>query len=218
MSDTAAPFHYDIVGSFLRPEKLKTARAQFAEGAISHDGLEAVENEAIKELVAQQKAAGLHAVTDGEFRRSMWHLDFLTELLGCEEVGAEHWSVHFKGHQPKSKTVVITDKVDFGEHPFLKHFAFTNSVAGGTLVKQTIPSPTMLHLICCVREENYTPIACVQTLPPRTAKQSRRSTMQAAATCSSTTLPGASYATRTSALLMKHAASTWTNWSATTST
>lgn len=87
MSDTAAPFHYDIVGSFLRPEKLKTARAQFAEGAISHDELEAVENEAIKELVAQQKAAGLHAVTDGEFRRSMWHLDFLTELLGCEEVG-----------------------------------------------------------------------------------------------------------------------------------
>ena len=151
MSDTAAPFHYDIVGSFLRPEKLKTARAQFAEGAISHDELEAVENEAIKELVAQQKAAGLHAVTDGEFRRSMWHLDFLTELLGCEEVGAEHWSVHFKGHQPKSKTVVITDKVDFGEHPFLKHFAFTNSIAGGTLVKQTIPSPTMLHLICCVR-------------------------------------------------------------------
>ena len=63
MSDTAAPFHYDIVGSFLRPEKLKTARAQFAEGAISHDELEAVENEAIKELVAQQKAAGLHAVT-----------------------------------------------------------------------------------------------------------------------------------------------------------
>lgn len=159
MSDTAAPFHYDIVGSFLRPGKLKTARAQFAEGAISHDELEAVENEAIKELVAQQKAAGLHAVTDGEFRRSMWHLDFLTELLGCEEVGAEHWSVHFKGHQPKSKTVVITDKVDFGEHPFLKHFAFTNSVAGDTLVKQTIPSPTMLHLICCVREENYTPIA-----------------------------------------------------------
>ena len=86
-------------------------------------------------------------------------LDLPAELLGCEEVGAEHWSVHFKGHQPKSKTVVITDKVDFGEHPFLKHFAFTNSVAGGTLVKQTIPSPTMLHLICCVREENYTPIA-----------------------------------------------------------
>ena len=71
MSDTAAPFHYDIVGSFLRPEKLKTARAQFAEGSISHDELEAVENEAIEELVAQQKAAGLHAVTDGEFRRSI---------------------------------------------------------------------------------------------------------------------------------------------------
>ena len=90
MSTNAAPFHYDIVGSFLRPEKLKEARARFAEGAISHDQLEAVEDEAIKELVEQQKAAGLYAVTDGEFRRSMWHLDFLTELVGCEEAGAEH--------------------------------------------------------------------------------------------------------------------------------
>lgn len=102
MSDTAAPFHYDIVGSFLRPEKLKTARAQFAEGAISHDELEAVENEAIKELVAQQKAAGLHAVTDGEFRRSMWlglpyRASWLRRGRGKALVGS------LQGHQPNRR-------------------------------------------------------------------------------------------------------------------
>ncbi len=153
-----APFHYDIVGSFLRPEALKEARKAFAEETISQEQLTAAEDAAIKELVEQQKASGLKAVTDGEFRRSMWHLDFLTGLVGTEEVGAEHWSVHFQGHQPKSKTVVITDKLGFGAHPFLDHFKFTQEAAGDTLVKQTIPSPTMLHLICCVREEHYTPI------------------------------------------------------------
>lgn len=156
MSD--APFRYDVVGSFLRPAELKEARAQFAKGEIDAAALTAVEDKAIAELVEQEKASGLKAVTDGEFRRSMWHLDYLTALGGTREVGAEAWSVHFKEHQPKSKTVVITDKVEFGDHPFLKHFAYTQKVAGDTLVKQTIPSPTMLHLICCVREKNYVAI------------------------------------------------------------
>ena len=155
---TAAPFRFDIVGSFLRPATLKDARVKFAQGEISQEELAQAEDAAIETLIEQEKASGLHAVTDGEFRRSMWHLDFLTALDGCAEVGAEHWSVHFKGHQPKSKTVVIEDKIGFGEHLFLKHFAFTQNAAGDTLVKQTIPSPAMLHLICCVREENYQPI------------------------------------------------------------
>lgn len=158
MTQPLAPFRHDIVGSFLRPKALKDARAAFAEGKIDQAQLTEVEDMAIEELVAQEKATGLKAVTDGEFRRSMWHLDFLTALEGCREVGAEHWSVHFQGHQPKSKTVVIDGKVGFGDHPFLKHFAFTQKAAQGTLVKQTIPSPTMLHLICCVREEHYRPI------------------------------------------------------------
>ena len=158
MATERAPFRYDIVGSFLRPAALKEARARFAEGALTADELTQAEDAAIEELVGQEIASGLHAVTDGEFRRSMWHLDFLTELEGTKEVGAEHWSVHFQGHQPKSKTVVIDGKVGFGDHPFLKHFAFTNKVSGDTLVKQTIPSPSMLHLICCVREEHYPPI------------------------------------------------------------
>lgn len=158
MPSPRPPYRYDVVGSFLRPEKLKDARARFAKGLIDKKELTDVENEAIKELVEQEKAAALFAVTDGEFRRSMWHLDFLTELKGCREVGAEHWSVEFKGHQPQSKTVVIDGQIGFGEHPFLDHFAYTASVAGDTTVKQTIPSPSMLHLICCVREENYEPI------------------------------------------------------------
>lgn len=155
---TKAPYRYDVVGSFLRPASLKEARAKFAQGEISQDELTAAEDAAIKELIDQEKASGLQAVTNGEFRRSMWHLDFLTALDGCVEVGAEHWSVEFKGHQPKSRTVVVADKVGFGDHPFLKHFAFTRDAAGDVAVKQTIPSPTMLHLICCVREENYQPI------------------------------------------------------------
>lgn len=158
MTKPLAPFRFDIVGSFLRPDYLKEARAQFAAGNITQEELTATEDKAIIELIEKEKAVGLNAVTDGEFRRSMWHLDFLAALDGVKEVGAEHWSVEFKGHQPKSKTVVIDGTVDFNDHPFLQHFLFTKKAAGETLVKQTIPSPTMLHLICCVREENYQPI------------------------------------------------------------
>ncbi len=158
MTKPLAPFRFDIVGSFLRPDYLKEARAQFAAGSITQEELTAIEDKAIIELIEKEKAVGLNAVTDGEFRRSMWHLDFLAALDGVKEVGAEHWSVEFKGHQPKSKTVIIDETIDFNDHPFLQHFLFTKKAAGETLVKQTIPSPTMLHLICCVREENYQPI------------------------------------------------------------
>lgn len=158
MTKPLAPFRFDIVGSFLRPDYLKEARAQFAAGNITQEELTAIEDKAIIELIEKEKAVGLNAVTDGEFRRSMWHLDFLAALDGVKEVGAEHWSVEFKGHQPKSKTAIIDGTIDFNDHPFLQHFLFTKKAAGETLVKQTIPSPTMLHLICCVREENYQPI------------------------------------------------------------
>ena len=68
--------HYEIVGSFLRPEKLKQAREAFAEGKITRSELKEVEDQAISELVAKQKEVGLKYVSDGEFRRSYWHLDF----------------------------------------------------------------------------------------------------------------------------------------------
>ena len=111
-----APFRYDVVGSFLRPEYLKDARAKFAEGKITEEQLKETEDKAIKELVEKEKEVGLQAVTDGEFRRRYWHLDFLADLDGVEEIKSDHWSVHFKGHQPKAATLKIADKVDFGEH------------------------------------------------------------------------------------------------------
>ena len=157
-----APFRYDIVGSFLRPESLKEKRSEFAAGKIGSAELEKAEDAAIRDLVAKEKQAGLHAVTDGEFRRRYWHLDFLAALDGVEEVKAEHWSVAFKGAQPKAATVKITGRIDFTDHPFLGHFRYLKSIAGDTLCKMTIPSPSMLHLICCVRAMDYTPIACYQ--------------------------------------------------------
>ena len=78
-------------------------------------------------------------MTDGELRRRYWHLDFLAALEGVKEVSAEHWSVAFKGAQPKAATVKITGKVDFGDHPFLEHFRFVQGAADGALVKFTIP-------------------------------------------------------------------------------
>ena len=73
---TVSPFRYDVVGSFLRPQELKEARQQFAAGQISRDDLTAVEDRLIVDLIHKEEAAGLKAVTDGEFRRSYWHLDF----------------------------------------------------------------------------------------------------------------------------------------------
>ena len=152
------PFRYDIVGSFLRPEALKEKRETFAAGKIAAEELKEAEDAAIRDLVAKEKEVGIKAVTDGEFRRRYWHLDFLAALEGIEEVGAEHWSVAFKGAQPKAATVKIVDKVDFGDHPFIEHFRYLQSLAGDTLAKMTIPSPSMLHLICCVRATDYAPI------------------------------------------------------------
>ena len=155
----SAPYKYDIVGSFLRDKEIKQAREEFALGKITVQQLEEVENKSIENLVNEEKAAGLKAVTDGEFRRAFWHLDFLWDLKGVDRVAVEHFSIAFKGHQPKSQTLKIVDKIDFPEdHPFLKHFKFMQRISGDTEVKQCIPSPSMLHLICCIREENYQPI------------------------------------------------------------
>ncbi len=72
-----APFRYDFVGSFLRPAYLKKARLDFENGKITKEELTAVEDKAILDLVAKQKKAGIKAITDGEFRRATWHLDFM---------------------------------------------------------------------------------------------------------------------------------------------
>ena len=154
-----APFRFDHVGSFLRPERLKEARAKFNAGKITAEELERVENEEIIALIEKEKELGLKSVTDGEFRRAFWHLDFLEHLEGVELVEVDHFSVQFKDKDVKPKTLRIVGKVDFSEnHPFVKHFKFLKEHAGDTPVKLTIPSPSMLHLITQVREKNYVPI------------------------------------------------------------
>ncbi len=154
-------YHYDYVGSFLRPGYVRDARRQFEAGELTAEELAKVEDKAVSALVEDLKKTGYHDFTDGEFRRRYWHLDFLASLEGTKEIKAEKWSVDFKGAQPKAATVKIVGELGFGEdNPFLAHFDYLKSVTPEDIdVKMTVPSPSMLHLICCVREENYEPIA-----------------------------------------------------------
>lgn len=163
MAHVLPPYRADVVGSFLRPAEVHAARRQFEAGEITREALTKVEDDAICALVKKELANGLTAVTDGEFRRAYWHLDFLAGLSGIRHISAKAWSVHFEGHQPKAETVVVEDKIGFpADHPFLEAYdrlkAIVDEVAPGTPIKFTIPSPSMLHLICAVREENYKPI------------------------------------------------------------
>ncbi len=84
MNSLQTPFRYDYVGSFLRPERLKKARADFESGMINPSQLKEVEDECILDLVSKIKDLGYHVITDGEFRRSTWHLDFMWGFNGIE--------------------------------------------------------------------------------------------------------------------------------------
>lgn len=148
---------YDIVGSFLRPSELKQARASFEKDEISKDELRKIEDKCIKELVSKEKELNLPFITDGEFRRAYWHLDFLADIGGVKKISSKEWSVKFKDNSPKANTIIIKDKICFNpNHSFLEDFKFLANLAKNA--KMTIPSPSMLHLIPCVREENYAAI------------------------------------------------------------
>ena len=92
MTKIHTPFRYDYVGSFLRPEALKAARADFEAGKISEEELHKTEDQCITDLVNKQKQAGYHVITDGEFRRSTWHLDFMWGFNGVEHHKTERES------------------------------------------------------------------------------------------------------------------------------
>lgn len=143
MTTSTPPFRADEVGSLLRPAELKKARADFAEGTLDAAGLKAVEDESIRNVVARQEEVGLKAVTDGEFRRSWWHFDFLAGLEGVELVSGAQ-AIQFTGVQTRSESIAVTGKVDFSDHPMLEHFKFLKSVATA-VPKMTIPSPSVLH-------------------------------------------------------------------------
>jgi methionine synthase II (cobalamin-independent) len=151
-----APFRFDVVGSFLRPAELKEARAQHAKGELTAEALKAVEDKAITELVEKQRQAGLHVATDGEFRRSWWHLDFFWGLQGVEKTVSDSTSV-FKGVETRSESAALIGRISGEHHPFLEHFKFVQSIAApDVVVRQTIPSPTqfLLHLISPQNIEN----------------------------------------------------------------
>jgi len=141
------PFKADHVGSFLRPKALLDARQAFADGTLDAAGLRAVEDSAIRDVVKFQEELGLKAITDGEFRRTFFHTDFLLQLDGIEEQGG--MEVAFKHAQGKDVNfappkMVVTGKVKHAKPIQLADFEFLNSVTSET-PKVTIPSPTMLH-------------------------------------------------------------------------
>ena len=140
-SVTNAPFRCDIVGSFLRPDVLKQARADFNAGVIDAAQLKTVEDVSIRDLVAKQKAAGLKVVTDGEFRRSYWHLDFMWGLQGIERRTSREGYM-FHDEETTADTAVVTGSISGENHPFVEHFKFVKALAGDDHVaRQTIPAP-----------------------------------------------------------------------------
>src|ERR1700761_784647 len=154
---TSPPFRADHVGSLLRPARLHAARADRAARKISAEELRAVEDDAIRDAVALQREAGLQSVTDGEFRRATWHMDFVFQIGGISQVPGSLTST-FHNEQgdisyatPGALRVtrpLSMDKTIFGDH-----FAFLQSVADGQLSRQgaplvpklTIPAPSMVH-------------------------------------------------------------------------
>lgn len=138
------PFRYDIVGSFLRPERLKEARAKFEQGNITDEELTQIENDEIKKLVEKQKQVGLKAVTDGEFRRSWWHLDFFWGFDGVERTAIAE-GYHFHGETSRAETARLSGKISFRNHPFLSAYEFLYNIAGDDVIaRQTIPAPAQL--------------------------------------------------------------------------
>ena len=137
------PFRADQVGSLLRSAPLKAARDKKAKGEISAAELTAIEDEEIRKLIAKQEAVGLEGITDGEYRRSWWHYDFLWNLDGVERIAVDQ-GIQFAGVQTKAEAPHVMKKIGFSGHPFVDHFKFLKANTKKT-AKQTIPSPSMLH-------------------------------------------------------------------------
>ncbi|MEE3664420.1 5-methyltetrahydropteroyltriglutamate--homocysteine methyltransferase [Brenneria sp. g21c3] len=135
------PFRADVVGSYLRPQYLHDARAQFSKGELSAEQLKSVEDKAITELVEKQKRAGLQVITDGEFRRSWWHLDFMWALNGVEKTAISKGYV-FADKETRAETARLSGKISGENHAFVEHFKFLLQFAEpGIVPRMTVPSP-----------------------------------------------------------------------------
>ena len=147
MSNLKTPQRYTYVGSFLRPEKLKEARKNYENGSIDHNTLKKVEDECITELIKKIKELGYHVITDGEFRRATWHLDFMWAFEGIGHKKTEK-GLPFHGENALIDDTFITGKLKLnGIHPFIEHFKFIKKFEDeNTIAKMTIPSPAQFFL------------------------------------------------------------------------
>jgi 5-methyltetrahydropteroyltriglutamate--homocysteine methyltransferase len=143
MQRTKPPFRADQVGSLLRPAALKEARQRHAKGEITAAALKAVEDRAIEDIIKKQEAVGLQSISDGEFRRSWWHLDFLWGLDGVERHMMDT-GIAFAAVTTRNEGVRVSGKLGFSGHPMLAHFKFLKAHTQRT-PKMTIPAPSALY-------------------------------------------------------------------------
>jgi 5-methyltetrahydropteroyltriglutamate--homocysteine methyltransferase len=145
---TAPPFRADHVGSLLRPPALLAARERFAAGALDAEGLRAAEDDAIRDVVAMQEEVGLQTATDGEFRRTSWHMDFIYQLGGVVKTDEQ---IQVKMHNAEgdnaftSAGLAVKEKVRLAEPIFADAFRYLSSLTTTATPKLTIPSPSMVH-------------------------------------------------------------------------
>jgi 5-methyltetrahydropteroyltriglutamate--homocysteine methyltransferase len=140
---TTPPFRADHVGSLLRPAALRDARAQFAKGASDAAALKAVEDREIERVIRKQEEVGLQSITDGEFRRSWWHLDFLWGLDGIEKYVMDT-GIAFAAVTTRNEGLQVTGKIGYSGHPMIEHFKFVAAHTKRT-PKITIPAPSAAY-------------------------------------------------------------------------
>ena len=143
MKRTKPPFRADHVGSLLRPAALKKAREQRVRGEIDAAALKAVEDREIERVIKKQEEVGLQSITDGEFRRSWWHLDFLWGLDGIEKHVMDS-GIAFAAVTTRNEGLKVTGKVGYSGHPMIDHFKFVAAHTKST-PKITIPSPSAAY-------------------------------------------------------------------------
>lgn len=149
MSTIKTPFKYDFVGSFLRPQALKDAKENLKDGKITEEEYDQIVNDEITKLVKKQKELGYHAITDGEFRRTFWHLDFMWGLDGVEHK-ATGGGVPFNAELAVLDDTYLVGKIKAKPHPFVEYFKFLKQFEDeNTVAKYTIPAPaqTLLQFI-----------------------------------------------------------------------
>lgn len=146
MNTLQIPFHYDYVGSFLRPQTLKDAKKALQAGTITPADFDKIADEEITKLVQKQKDLGFHVITDGEFRRTFWHLDFMWGLEGVEHENTGG-GVMFNQELAVLDDTYLIGKIRAKAHPFVEYYKFLKQFEDeNTVAKYTIPAPAQTFI------------------------------------------------------------------------